>query len=172
VSGQFIAAKVEGEQGVLRAMRALMNAGVPRKNVEVLSEVPLPHRLVLGKMRSTRLLYWTVAGLLAGLGMGVFFAIITVFLYPLDVGGQGVLVPPALVIIYELTMFSIVGATFTGLVVEMAPWRTARRPYWPDVPDGGTYVVVEQPVDFVAARIAKLLEDSGAELVQVEEAAG
>jgi Protein of unknown function (DUF3341) len=172
VSGGFVAARVDGEQGVTRTLRALQDAGVPRRQVEVLSEVPLPRRTLLGHMRVTRLLYWTLAGLVAGLGMGVFFSVITVWLYPLNVGNQGTIVPPILVIIYELTMFSIVGATITGFILEMAPWRTARRPYWRDVAEGGTYVVVETPPDFVESRIVALLEESGGRLIAVEEAAG
>lgn len=171
-SGGYVAARVDGEPGVRRVLEGLKDAGVPRRNVEVLSEVPLPETVTLGPMRESHLLRFTLAGGLTGLAIGVFLAVIAPALYPLIVGGQPPVAVTSLVILYEITMFGIVLATAAGFVYEMRPWRTVKRPYWSGVAQGDTYVVVEPPPDFVASRIAGVLETHGGRLVDLEEAAG
>ncbi len=122
-------------------------------------------------MRATRLLWFTFSGMALGMGLGIFLAVVAPLLYPLIVGGQQPVTVPSLVILYELTMFGTVVATLVGFVLEMRPWRTARRPYWPGVVEGETYVVIEPPPDFVPERVAGVLEANGGELVELEEAA-
>ena len=168
----YVAARVDGEPGVMRVMEGLKEAGVPRRNVEVLSEVPLPEMVTIGPMRQSRLLMFTLIGGLGGLAAGFFLAVITPELYPLIVGGQPPVSVTSLIILYEITMFGIVIATAAGFVIEMRPWRTVKRPYWPGVVEGEVYVVVEPPPDFIATRVAKVLETHGGQLVDLEEAAG
>jgi hypothetical protein len=166
----FVTARVDGEQGVAEALQTLRQTGVPRDRIEVLSEIPLPETLLGGPMRRTRLLRFTLTGLVLGLAVGGFFSIGTLFLYPLLVGGQPTYVaPPALIIIYELTMFSIVVFTVGGYVLESRFGGRGRRPYWESVSRGETYVVVEVPPDLVPKRIASALEAHGARLIEPDE---
>ncbi|MCL5943027.1 MAG: hypothetical protein M1325_05900, partial [Actinobacteria bacterium] len=79
---RFVTARVFGERGVADALLALRQAGVSRESIEILSAVPLPDPVLGGPMRSTRLPFWTGAGLLTGLALGIFFSIGTLFLYP------------------------------------------------------------------------------------------
>lgn len=165
---RFVTARVSGERGVADALLALRQAGVSRESIEILSAVPLPEPVLGGPMRSTRLPFWTGAGLLIGLALGIFFSIGTLFLYPLLVGGQPVrFAPPNLVIIYELTMFGIVVATVSGFIFETR--RRESRPYWPGVTQGEIYVVVEVSPDLIPARIEAALKERGAQPVDPEE---
>lgn len=170
MSGRFVSARVDGEQGVALALQALREIGVPRSAIEVLSDVPLPEAVLGGAMKATKLLRFTFTGLVAGLATGVFFSIGTLFLYPVLVGGQPVyFAPPNLIIIYELTMFGIVIATALGFVLETRRVKGGGRPYWANVSRGGIYVVVEVPPDLVATRIREALIARGAEPVSPEE---
>ncbi|MHB9149296.1 MAG: quinol:electron acceptor oxidoreductase subunit ActD [Thermoleophilia bacterium] len=165
----YVSARVDGERGVAAALKALRGVGVPRERVEVLSDLPLPARVLGGEMRRCRLPLFTAAGLVGGLVVGVFFSVGTLFLYPLLVGGQvSRIAPPNLIIIYELTMFGIVVATAAGFFVETRG-RGPRRPYFEGVSTGETFVVVELPPDLIASRVLRALEASGAE--PIEEAA-
>lgn len=164
---EFVAARVGDQRGVADALDALRRAGVPRDRIEVLSEVPVPEAVLGGPMRHTRVLRYTFTGLVVGLVLGGFFSIGTVFLYPLLVGGQPYVAPPALIIIYELTMFCIVVFTVAGFVKETRV--VDRRPYWSGVTRGETFVVVDVPPDLVSTRIRAALEARGAEVVEAEE---
>jgi Protein of unknown function (DUF3341). len=170
MSGRSVSVRVQGEQGVARALQALREVGVPRDHIEVLSDIPLPAALLGGAMKATKLLRFTFTGLVVGLAVGAFFSIGTLFLYPVLVGGQPVyLAPPNIIIVYELTMFGIVVATALGFVLETRRAKSGSRPYWPAVGRGEMYVVVDVPPDFVATRIGAALEARGAELVEPEE---
>ncbi|MCZ7664997.1 MAG: DUF3341 domain-containing protein [Thermoleophilia bacterium] len=165
----FVTARVAGERGVADALQGLRQAGLSRESIEILSNVPLPEPVLGGPMKSTKLPVWTGAGLLIGLGLGVFFSIGTLFLYPVLVGGQPIrFAPPNLVIVYELTMFGIIVSTVSGFISETR-LRPAARPYWRDVSLGAVYVVVEVPPDLVEARVRRALEEHGAEVVEAEE---
>lgn len=170
MSGRFVSARVDGEQGVALALQALREIGVPRSAIEVLSGVPLPEAVLGGAMKATKILRFTFTGLIAGLAAGVFFSIWTLFLYPVLVGGQPEYVaPPNLIIIYELTMFGIVVATALGFILETRRVKGGRRPYWANVSHGGIYIVVEVPPDLVATRIREALVARGAEPVAPAE---
>ncbi len=166
-TAEFVAARVDDQRGVAEALDALRRAGVPRDRIEVLTSVPMPEPVLGGPMRHTRLLRYTFTGLVVGLLVGGFFSIGTVFLYPLLVGGQPYVAPPALIIIYELTMFCIVVFTVAGFVRETR--FVDRRPYWEGVTRGETYVVVDVPPDLVATRIRSALQARGADVVEPEE---
>ena len=170
MSEHFVSARVEGEQGVARALQALREIGVPRSAVEILSDVPLPEAVLGGAMKATKLRRFTFTGLVVGLATGVFFSIGTLFLYPVLVGGQPIyFAPPNLIIIYELTMFGIVVGTALGFALETRRVKGGGRPYWGEVSHGGIYVVVEVPPDLVATRIREALIARGAESVDPAE---
>lgn len=170
MNGPFVSARVQGEQGVARALQALREVGVPRDHIEVLSDVPLPAALLGGAMKHTKLLRYTFTGLVVGLAVGIFFSIGTLFLYPVLVGGQPIyLAPPNIIIVYELTMFGIVVATAVGFIFETRRIKGGPRPFWRAVGRGEMYVVVDVPPDLVATRIGAALQARGAELVEPEE---
>ena len=170
MSERFVSVRVQGQQGVAMALKALRDAGVPRGAVEILSNVPLPETILGGPMKATRILRYTFTGLVLGFALGGFFSIGSLFLYPVLVGGQPTyFAPPNLIIIYEMTMFGIVVATFLGFALETRRVKGGARPYWPAVSGGGTYVVVEVPPDLVAGRIRDALKAGGAEPIDPEE---
>jgi len=168
MSERLVAARIAHEEDVPAVMRALADAGVPRRHIEVLSNLPLPESLIGPPMRATHLPYFTAAGLCFGLLLGILLSPGTVFLYPLEVGAQPIFSPPSLVIIYELTMWFIVLFTFAGFVLETRV-RTG-APRYPLVPaEHEILVVADVPQDLVPARVAAALTAQGAELIDPHE---
>lgn len=168
---QLLTARVAGEDGVARALIGLREAGVPRRRVEVLSDVPLPEALLGGPMKATRLPFFTAAGLVLGLLTGLSLAIGTVLLYPLVVGGQALIVPPVFVIVYELTMLGIVLFTVGGFILESRLRRDPVRRSGIRAPAGEIMVLVQVPPDITVGRVRAALERHGAEAVEVREVA-
>lgn len=165
---ELVTVRVTDEVAAGRAVSRLEAMGVPRDRIEVLSALPIPEEVLGGAMRATRIPLFTLVGALAGLVLGVFFSLGTVWLYPLEVGGQENIAPPVLIIIYELTMLGIVVATVFGFVWET--WiRAPARPHWRDVSRAGLYVSVVTPPDLMGSRIRSALEEAGAEPVLPEE---
>jgi hypothetical protein len=172
MSGErLVKARVAGEEGVARALLGLRNAGVPRRSIEVLSDIPLPPGLLGGHMRATRLPWYTALGLLGGLFLGLLLAVGTVFLYPLLVGGQSVISPPVFVITYELTMLGIVVLTVGGLIFETRLMRDSVRASGIQTLPGETLVVVKVPPDITLKRVHGALEREGAQDIEVREVA-
>jgi hypothetical protein len=171
MSESIVRARVAGEEGIVRALMALRNAGVPRRSIEVLTDVPLPAPLLGGHMRSTRVPWYTAAGLIGGLVTGLALAIGTPLLYPLVVGGQGILTPPVIVITYELTMLGIVVMTVGGLIYEMRVRRDPVRRSGIQAGPGETLVLVRVPPDITLGRVQAALEREGADQVEVMEVA-
>jgi hypothetical protein len=169
MSMRIVRARVNGEEGVVRALMALRGAGVPRRSIEVLTEIPLPAPLLGGHMRATRVPWYTAAGLIGGLFTGLALAIVTPLLYPLVVGGQGIFTPPVVVITYELTMLGIVVLTVGGFVYETRFRRDPVRRSGIQPAPGETLVLVSVPPDLTPTRIQGALEREGAEEIEVRE---
>jgi hypothetical protein len=168
---RIVRARVLGEEGLVKALVGLRNAGVPRRNVEVISDLPLPVGLLGGHMKATRIPFFTATGLVLGLLTGLFLSIGTLLLYPLVVGGQGLITPPVIIITYELTMLGIVLATVAGFVYETRVRRDPVRRAGVYASGGETLVLVRVPPDITLRRIQGALEREGAEEVHVQEVA-
>jgi hypothetical protein len=169
MSERVLQARVIGEEALVKALIGLRNAGVPRRNVEVISELPLPTGLLGGHMKATRIPYFTAAGLVGGMLLGLFLSIGTLLLYPLVVGGQGLITPPVIIITYELTMLGIVLATVGAFIYETRVRRDPLRQMGVYPRPGETLVLVRVPPDITPSRVQRALEHEGAEEVAVRE---
>jgi hypothetical protein len=115
VSGEYI---FDSQEQLLIKLRELVDGGVPREGIQVLS--PHPIEEVDGILREPRskVKYFTLFGALTGLFVGLAFTIYTVLSWPLMVGGKPIVSIPAFVIIaFELTILFGALATLTGFLL-------------------------------------------------------
>lgn len=100
----------------LDKLRAL---GLRESDITILSGVPYPAPILARPMVWERLPLISLSGAAMGFLIGLFFTAGTPRLYGIPVGGQPLIaVPPALIIIYELTMMGLLVSTFLGVLWE------------------------------------------------------
>jgi hypothetical protein len=151
------------------ALEHLRALGIRDEDITVMSSVPYGAAILGRPPAKTRLPQVALASAALGLAIGVFFAIITPYLYVIRVGGQAISpVPPTLLLLYEFTMLFLVIGTFGGLLVlgHLAP----SEPQYADplLSADRIVLVVQCPPDRqeVATRV---LRDQGAVEVQTPE---
>ncbi len=100
-------------------VEALESLGVADDNVAVLSGIPYPAEVLGRPMVWERIPVITLSGGFVGFLIGIFLVAGTPQLYPVLVGGQGLVpIPPLVVITYELTMLGVIVSTFLGVLWE------------------------------------------------------
>ncbi len=150
-------------------MERLRAMDIPDEQISVVSHIPLSAR-VLGRPHPTSPLQ-KVALVSAAVGMsiGIFFTVITPYMYIIRVGGQPIVpLPPTLLLLYEFTMLALILGTFGAfLVVNHFPDQRPHH-YNPRLNDGQISVLVECPPDR-CDDVAAALRDGGAEDVHEPE---
>jgi hypothetical protein len=137
----------------------LHNLGIADNKIVVITGLPYPEG-ALGRHREWLTLpYIVLAGAAAGLGIGLFLAVITPHLYRLDVGGHPpVGFPPAAVIIFIFTMMATIVSTFLGVLWEMNFPRFGPAPYHKLVTDGHLAVILDIPTR-LESQVRQMLEN-------------
>lgn len=96
----------------------LRTLGIPDQDITILSSLPYSARALGRPHIKTWLPLITLASAVAGLLIGLFFTVVTPYLYVIRVGGQPVVpVPPTALLLYAFTMLALVLGTFTGIVI-------------------------------------------------------
>lgn len=95
----------DGADELLAKLKELVDGGVPRESIEVVTPYPVEGVDELLRAPASRLRIFTLLGALTGLFVGFAFTIYTVLSWPLIVGGKPIVSIPAFVIIaFELTI--------------------------------------------------------------------
>ena len=162
VMGSFT--DVERSAGALEQLHA---AGIDDQDITVMSSVPFAPA-ILGRPRVRTLLpQISLASALLGLVIGLFFAVITPYLYVIRVGGQPISpTPPTLLLLYEFTMLFLILGTFGGLLVlgRMPPTKPEYAD--PKLSADRIVLLVSCPLDLVKL-VSETMRDEGAvEVVQ------
>lgn len=150
------------------AIEELRGMGIPDQNVSVISAMPISTHVLGRPPVHPKLKYISLIGATLGLLIGVFYTMMTPYLYTIRVGGQPIIPPPpSLILLYEFTMLFLIISTFLGLL-----WLTklppVRRPaYDPKLADGGIGVFVEVPWQ-EKDRARQVLESNGAAVKEPE----
>ena len=106
---------LESAADALDRLRAL---GVADQDITVLSSMPYSTKATGRPEVKTWLPLITMGSALAGLLGGLFFTIVTPYLYVIRVGGQPIVpVPSTALLVYEFTMLVLILGTFIGVVV-------------------------------------------------------
>ena len=153
------------------AIDALRKIGVSDRKITVMSSVPLAPKMLGRKHAHHWLLPLVGVGALGGFGLGFFLTVIMPQLYPIVVAGRDIVnVPPAFIILFEMTMLGIMLATFVGFVLENGFPKFGPKLYDKRIAEG--YIGVEAQVndDVLFERARKVFSDHGAQYLQEVEA--
>ena len=126
------------------AIDDLYSFGISEDSIVVMTGVPYPQQ-ALGRAKEwIQLPYIVLAGAIAGFLFGVFLAVITPLLYPLNIGGRPLVAgPPAIIIIYVFTMMATIVSTFLGVIWEMGFPTFAQKYYIKLVTSGYLAVLLD-----------------------------
>ena len=132
--------------GARVAIRKLLQEGIARESMEVMSSQPIHGEPFLPEQAPTKLRTWALSGAAIGLLGGLSLASLTALNYPLVKGGMPIVAPWTVgLITYETTMLGAVIATLVGLLVELRLPNFKSLPYDPSVSDGGVVLAVSCP---------------------------
>lgn len=100
-------------------VESLEKIGIAGDDVAVLSSIPYPPEILGRPSVWERIPVIALCGAAVGFLTGIFLVAGTPQLYPVLVGGQGLIpLPPLAVITYEFTMMGVIVSTFLGVLWE------------------------------------------------------
>lgn len=153
-----------------KGLDKLRELGVSDDQVNVISGLPIPGR-VLGRPGAvTNVSKIALAGAILGMFFGLSLIYGTPYLYPLLVGGQPIYpVPMGWIVTFEMTMLGLMGFAFLGLFVDSGFPAYTPMNYVPEISDGKIAVLF--PCDeSEQGRFIEALTKEGAESVKPAEA--
>jgi len=148
----------------------LHELGVSDDQVNVISGVPIPGR-VLGRASAvTNVSKIALVGAALGMVLGVALIYGTPYLYPLPVGGQPIYpVPMGWIVTFEMTMLGLMGFAFLGMFVDSGFPAYTPMHYVPEISSGKIAILF--PCDLSdQGRFTDALTKAGAESVKPAEA--
>ena len=148
------------------AIEKLRELGLADEQMNIISGVPIPTR-VLGRPKvKTNVPRIAMAGAILGVFVGVFLIYGIPYLYPLHVGGQPLFpVPPGLIVTFEMTMLGLMGFSFLGMFFDSRFPSYEPMEYVPEISDGKIAVFFKCP-----GELEKVMLAMGAESVEPKEA--
>ena len=101
------------------AIEKLHEMGVHDNRIEVISGVPISHKMLGRPHPWTNVSRLALGGAVGGFFIGLFLNFGTPLLYNVRVGGQFITpIPPGLIIVFEMTMLFALLSTFLGVFLE------------------------------------------------------
>ena len=148
----------------------LRELGVSDEQVNVISGLPIPGRVIGRPGAITHVGKIAMAGAILGMLLGLALIYGTPYLYPLRVGGQPVYpVPMGWIVTFEMTMLGLMGFAFLGMFVDSGFPAYTPMEYLPEISDGKIALLF--PCDTSdQERFADALTKAGAESVKPAEA--
>jgi hypothetical protein len=152
------------------AIEKLRDMGVEDHQMNVISGVPIPGR-VLGRPGAlTNVSRIALVGAVLGMFFGIFLIYGTPSLYPLHVGGQPVFpVPMGWIVTFEMTMLGLMGFAFLGMFVDSGFPSYTPKEYMPEISDGKIAVLFSCSTQD-QKKFVEVLTKLGAESVEPAEA--
>lgn len=152
------------------AIETLHEMGITDDNINVISGVPVAHKMLGRPHPRTNVSKLSMGGAAAGFAFGIFLNFGTPYLYNVPVGGQYFTpIPPGLIITFEMTMLFAMLATFLGVFLDSYFPNYSPMEYVGEVSDGKIAVFFKCAQD-QEKKITDALNKLGAESVQPAEA--
>jgi len=152
------------------AIAKLHEMGVTDENINVISGVPIAHKMLGRPHPWTNVSKLSLGGAIAGFLFGLFLNFGTPYLYAVHVGGQYVTpIPPGIIITFEMTMLFALLATFLGVFLDSYFPNYRPMEYVSEVSDGKIAVFFRCAQD-EAKKLTDALTKLGAESVKPAEA--
>ena len=124
--------------------------GVPDRDITIMSSIPYRADMLGRRSVYEHLVPIALIGALIGFGLAMLLLVGTPLLYPLNVGGQGLVpVPPTIIITFELTMLGAMIATFMGIIAEIWFPRLGSHVYDVRITEGHIGVLARVPNSIV-----------------------
>lgn len=153
-----------------QAIDTLYELGVDQGDINVISGVPVPGRVLGRPSARTNVSRIALVGAVLGMLFGLFLVYGTPTLYPLLVGGQPIYpVPMGWIVTFEMTMLGLMGFAFIGLFVDSGFPAYTPMAYLPEISDGKIAVLFRCPSQ-EQDRFVDALKSVGAESVGPAEA--
>ncbi|MBC7876052.1 MAG: DUF3341 domain-containing protein [Anaerolineales bacterium] len=128
------------------AVEKLYEMGITDENINVISGVPIAHKMLGRPHPVTNVSRLALGGAIAGFIFGLFLNFGTPYMYFVPVGGQYITpVPPGLIITFEMTMLFALLATFLGVFLDSYFPNYRPMEYVAEVSDGKIAVFFRCP---------------------------
>jgi hypothetical protein len=152
------------------AIDKLHDMGVTDDRLNVISGVPITHKMLGRPHPWTNVSRLALGGAIAGFCFGLFLNFGTPYLYTVPVGGQYVTpVPPGLIIVFEMTMLFALLSTFLGVFLDSFFPNYSPMEYVPEISDGKIGIFFKVPQED-QQQFADVMNQMGAESVKPAEA--
>jgi hypothetical protein len=165
-----LVAVFEDIEPATQAIDKLHEWGVQDHQMNIISGVPVPGRVLGRPSALTNVSRIALVGAILGMGFGISLIYGTPYLYPLHVGGQPVYpVPMGWIVTFEMTMLGLMGFAFIGLFVDSGFPAYTPMEYMPEISDGKIAVLFSCPSQDQNKFVDELTK-LGAESVALAEA--
>ena len=152
------------------AIEKLHEMGVTDDRINVISGVPIMHKMLGRPHPWTNVSRLALGGAVAGFCFGFFLNYGTPLLYNVPVGGQFITpVPPGMILIFEMTMLFALLATFLGVFLDSYFPNYRPLEYVPQISDGKIGIFFKVPQDD-QQKFTDALHQMGAESIEPHEA--
>ncbi len=166
----MLLAVFEDIEPATHAIDKLHELGVQDDQMNVISGIPFPGRVLGRPSALTNVSRIAMFGALLGMFLGLFLIYGTPAIYPLHVGGQPVFpVPMGIIITFEMTMLGLMGLAFIGMFVDSGFPVYTPMEYVSEISDGKIAVLFSCPTT-EQEKFVDVLTKVGAEKVSVAEA--
>jgi hypothetical protein len=153
-----------------KAIEKLHDLGVSDDEMNVISGVPIPGRVLGRPSAITNVSRIALTGAILGMFFGLFMIYGTTYLYPLPVGGQPLYpVPMGFIVTFEMIMVGLMGFAFLGLFVDSGFPSYTPKEYVPEI-SNGKIAVLFKCESKNQKKITDTLTKLGAESVEPAEA--
>jgi molybdopterin-containing oxidoreductase family membrane subunit len=151
---------------VQKAVDNLRAAGVPEREIVVISGEPIEEYEFSHRDKASWLYWIASAGGVAGLTFGTWLTRMTELAWPLQTGNMPIVSWwPNLIVMFELTMLGGILATVVALFITAKIPSREPKLYDPAVTDGKILVGVQNPADATVPALERaLMTGGGAEL--------
>jgi len=152
------------------AIEKLHEMGVTDDQINVISGVPVTHKMLGRPHPWTNVSRLALGGAVVGFCFGAFLNYGTPYLYTIPVGGQYITpVPPGMILIFEMTMLFALLSTFLGVFLDSYFPNYRPLEYVPEISDGKIGIFFKYPQD-EQKKFVDALSKLGAESVKPAEA--
>jgi Protein of unknown function (DUF3341) len=148
----------------------LREMGVTDDRLNVISGVPLTHKMLGRPHPWTNVSRLALGGAVIGFFLGLFLNFGTPVLYGVNVGGQYLYpIPPGIIIVFEMTMLLALLSTFLGVFLDSFFPNYRPMEYLSEISDGKIGVLFKVP-EGEQQKYSDAMNQLGAESVKPAEA--
>jgi hypothetical protein len=153
----------------VEAIDRLRQHGVSDEQMNIISGIPLTGQILGRPHIWSNVPRLALGGAVAGLLFGIFLAAGITNLYPLKIGGQGLVAgAPTVVLLFEMTMLGLLASTFIGVFLDSTFPSYRPKEYIAEISDGKIAILYSVPEE-KETELKDLLNSLGAQSITPAE---